>query len=90
MDVFAQRGYHGLSMWPGRPWSGFQDAAEAGDIRPLLPGTGPARRRGSVAFLDGIESQWLLDPSFDMAVETISYLAGVFVRLSESEHQPIG
>lgn len=63
-------------------------AAEEGAISPLTPARAESEARAVVAFMDGIEIQWLLDPGFDLANELAAYLDNTFARLRQAGPPP--
>lgn len=56
-------------------------AAEDGRIFPITPDEAMREARALFAFMDGIEIQWLLDPTVDMVGEFDRYLAQTLARL---------
>ena len=68
--------------------SGLMVAAEEGAIGPLTADRAESEARAIAAFMDGIEIQWLLDPSFDMTRELAGYLDTTLARL-RAEPEPV-
>ena len=56
-------------------------AAADGEISPITPDEAMGEARALFAFMDGIEIQWLLDPTVDMVGEFDRYLARTLARL---------
>ncbi len=68
--------------------SGLMVAAEEGAIGPLTADRAESEARAIAAFMDGIEIQWLLDPSFDMTKELAGHLDTTLARL-RAEPEPV-
>ena len=56
-------------------------AAARGDIYPISHTDAAWEARSMMAFMDGIEIQWLLDPQIDLVAEVDRYLSTTFTRL---------
>lgn len=68
-----------------RTTEGFADALETaaarGDIDPIRRTDAEWEARSMMAFMDGIELQWLLDPRIELVAEVDRYLSTTFARL---------
>lgn len=56
-------------------------AGETGQLAPISWDEARTEARALFAFMDGIEIQWMLDPSLDLVGEFDAYLARTFARL---------
>jgi AcrR family transcriptional regulator len=57
------------------------EAAQDGEIPPITEDQARHEARALMAFMDGIEIQWLLDPAIDMVQETDLFLEHTLDRL---------
>ncbi|MDR1237039.1 MAG: TetR/AcrR family transcriptional regulator [Propionibacteriaceae bacterium] len=57
------------------------EAAEDGEIASITPAEAQIEARALLSFMDGIEIQWLLDPSIDMVGEVDIFVAHTLERL---------